>query len=214
MTAITSGGRSSSEGHAENRRRRLGREDAILDAAAEILAERGWSALTVSAVMQRAGISRTAFYREFADIHAVVVRVLRRLGAELAEASGDWFRGELGSPAVIHGNLLSYARAFERHGPALEAVSVAAAVDPRVRDHWDALVTAFSDRTEAAIRRDQSAGVIDPDLDARGAALALTWMGEQASLRLMGHRRSGTPEDYADLLTPIWTRTLFGPQPC
>ena len=213
MTVVTSWGDGSSDADAENGRRRLGREEEILAAAAEILAEHGLPSLTVSSVMERAGISRTAFYREFADIHAVLVGILRTLGAELVEASGDWFRGEIGSPAVIHGNLLSYARAFQQHGRVLEAVSVAAAADPQVRDDWDGLVTAFADRTEAAIRRDQAAGVIDPHLDAHSAALALTWMGEQASLRLMGYRRSGTPEDYADLLTPIWSRTLFGPHP-
>jgi len=132
--------------------------EAICQAAAEILVESGMAGLSVSAVMARAGVSRTAFYRVFDDIYTVVDAVLRPITAELLAASGDWFRGQ----------------------------------------------------TETAITRDQNAGVIDRALNAHGAAQALTWMGEQTSRRLMGRRHAGTPEDYADLLTPIWTRTLFG----
>lgn len=184
--------------------------EAICRAAETILAESGMAGLTVSAVMARSGISRTAFYRVFDDIYGVVDGVLRPITLELFGASGDWLRGQTGSPEIIHGNLLSFARAYHPHGPTLEAISVGASLDPGLRASWDTLVTAFCDQTEAAIIRDQQAGVIDTALDARGAARALTWMGEQTSLRLMGRRHAGTPEDHADLLTPIWTRTLFG----
>ena len=184
--------------------------EAICQAAAEILAEAGMAGLSVSAVMARAGVSRTAFYRVFDDIYTVVDAVLRPITAELVAASGDWFRGQTGSPQVVHANLLSFARAYHPHGPTLEAIAVGAAFDPGLQVTWDSLVTAFSDQTETAITRDQQAGVIDRALDAHGAAQALTWMGEQTSRRLMGRRHAGTPEDYANLLTPIWTRTLFG----
>jgi AcrR family transcriptional regulator len=41
---------------------------AIVDAAAAILADDGLPGLNVSALMRHAGISRTAFSREFGDI--------------------------------------------------------------------------------------------------------------------------------------------------
>ena len=184
--------------------------DAIRQAAAEILAAAGMAGLSVSAVMAQAGVSRTAFYRIFDDIDAVVDAVLQPIATELVSASGDWFRGQNGSPEVVHANVLSFARAYHPYGPTLEAISVGAALDPGLRATWDSLITAFCDQTEAAIIRDQRAGAIDSAIDAHGAAQALTWMGEQTSRRLMVRRHAGTPEDYADLLTPIWTRTLFG----
>jgi len=184
--------------------------EAICQAAAQILTEAGMAGLSVSAVMARAGVSRTAFYRVFDDIYAVVEAVLHPITAELVAASGDWFRGQTGSPDVVHGNLLSFARAYHPHGPTLEAISVGAALDPGLRATWDSFIDAFRDQTQAAITRDQHAGAIDAALDAHGAAQALSWMGEQTALRIMGSRQAGTPEDYADLLTPIWTRTLFG----
>ena len=188
--------------------------DAICAAAAAILAEEGMAGLTVSAVMARSAISRTAFYRVFDDIYAVVEAVLHPITAELVAASGDWFRGQTGSPEVVHGNLLSFARAYHPHGPTLEAISAGAALDPGLRATWDSFIDAFRDQTQAAITRDQHAGAIDTALDAHGAAQALSWMGEQTALRLMGSRQAGSPEDYADLLTPIWTRTLFGIPAC
>lgn len=186
---------------------------AILEATAAILADEGMPGLNVTAVMRRAGISRTAFYRQFDDVYEVVSAILEATGGALLEASGEWFRGSIGSPEVIHGNLLSFARVFERHGPMLESISVAASFDADIRTLWDQLVDGFCQATEEAIRRDQEAGAIDTALDAGQAAEALTFMGEQTSIRLMGHRQAGTPDDYADLLTPIWTRTLFGIEP-
>jgi AcrR family transcriptional regulator len=183
---------------------------AILEAAEAILADEGMPGLNVSAIMRRAGISRTAFYRRFDDVYGVVAAVLERVTEELVAASGEWLRGGIGSPDVIHGNLLSFARAFESRGRTLDAIRAAASMDEGIGALWAGLVRAFRDATEAAIRRDQAAGVIDDGLDAAGAAVALTWMGEQASFDLMGRRASGGPEGYADLLTPVWTRTLFG----
>lgn len=187
----------------------LAAREAIIRAAEALLAEEGMAGLTVSAVMRRAGISRTAFYRVFDDVYAVLADLIDSLAAELASAAGSWFRGETGSPEVIHGNLLSYARVFALHGPTLEAIRAAGALDAEVGALWQRLVQGFVDATEAALRRDQLAGAIDTDLDATGAALALTLMGEQASIALFGRHGTGTPEAYADLLTPVWSRTLF-----
>ncbi len=183
---------------------------AILAAAEEILAEEGMAGLNVSAIMRRADISRTAFYRLFADVYEVVGALLEGLIAELLAASGDWLAGKPGSPEVIHGNLLSYAKAFEANGPTLAAIRVAASLDQRIGSMWAGLVQAFRDATEAAIRRDQADGVFDRGLDPAATAIALTWMGEQASIDLLGRRGGGGAETYADLLTPVWSRTLFG----
>lgn len=183
---------------------------AILDAAAAVITEHGMGGLTVTAVMNHAKISRTAFYRRFDGIPEVVSGLLERLRVELVQAAGDWFRDEIGSPEIIHGNLLAVARTFHRHGAVLEAIVMAAGSDPRVRDDWDNLVEAFRVRTEAAIERDQAAGAISTAIQAHDTALALTWLDERAATRLLGRSRAGTPEEYADLLTPIWTRVLFG----
>lgn len=191
-----------------------GARDQILAATEALLAEEGIAAVNVSAIMRRAGISRTAFYRQFDDVYTVIATVLEALIQELLDASGSWFRGETGTPRVVRGNLLSFARAFEAHGRTLEAIRTAGSLDDRIGAMWRGLVQAFRDATEEAIRRDQAVGAIDADLDPAAAAMALNWMGEQASIDLLGRHAARTPvsgaEAYADLLAPVWSRTLFG----
>lgn len=183
---------------------------AVLDAAEEILAEEGASGLTVSAVMRRAGIARTTFYRLFDGVYEVIAALLESIAAELQASAGDWFLGAPGSPEVVHRNLLAYARAYEPHGRTLDAIRAAASLDKRVDTVWSTAFEAFIAATEAAIRRDQAAGLADPTLDAAKAAQALTYMGEQAAIDLMGRRGGGSPELFADILTEVWSRTLFG----
>lgn len=185
----------------------------IVQATEALLADEGMAGVNVSAIMRRAGISRTAFYRQFDDVYGVIATVLERLVQQLLDASGDWFRGETGTPEIVRGNLLSFARVFEEHGRTLEAIRTAGALDDRIGSMWRSLVDAFRDATAAAIRRDQAVGAIDRDLDPAAAAKALTWMGEQASIDLLGRRAGGDgtgAEAYADLLAPVWSRTLFG----
>lgn len=188
--------------------------DRIVEATASLLAEEGMAGVNVSAIMRRAEISRTAFYRQFDDVYTVIATVLEGLIQELLDASGDWFRGVTGTPEIVRGNLLSFAHAFEAHGRTLEAIRTAGSLDERIGEMWRGLVQAFRDATEAAIRRDQAIGAIDVGLDPTAAAMALNWMGEQASIDLLGRRAERGPvsgaEAYADLLTPVWSRTLFG----
>ena len=80
----------------QERQRRL-REDAVLDAAAELLAERGFAATSMDEIAARVGVSKPTLYQHFAGKEAVAVAVLRRRfaaaavdldGAEAAVAAG------------------------------------------------------------------------------------------------------------------------------
>ena len=62
-----------------NQRKRL------LAAATEVLARRGYTALTVDQVIEGAGVSRATFYEQFADKHACVLAAHRAAFAHLDE---------------------------------------------------------------------------------------------------------------------------------
>ena len=188
----------------------------IVAATAAILEEDGIRPLTVTGTMARASVSRTAFYRHFADPYEVLGVLLERIGGELLATSGAWLTQpeSIGTPGVVYANLLSFARAYESHGRLLAAIADAAAIDDRVHAlWWDGLVQTFIDRTAEAIERDQAAGAVRPDLDARAAAYSLTLMGERASYHLMGRDRIAGPDEYAQRLAPVWVGTLFGEVP-
>lgn len=188
----------------------------IVAATAAVLEEGGLRRLTVTSVMERASVSRTAFYRHFADTYEVLGVLLERIGGELLENAGAWLTQpeSIGAPDVVYANLVSYARAYAAHGRLLAAIADAAAVDERVHAlWWEGLVQTFIDRTAEAIERDQAAGVIRGDLDAQAVAYSLTLMGERASYHFMGRERRGDAEEYARRLGPVWIGTLFGEVP-
>lgn len=181
-----------------------------------LIEEQGGAGLSTSEVMRRAQVSRTAFYRHYPDVYAVVAEILEGIALEFQEQSGGWFRdpGSVGSLAVIYPNLLAYARAYVKYGRLMAALADAAGVDDRVHSvWWDGLIGAYVDTTAAAIRRDQAAGAIRADLDPEGTASALTLAGERVSYDLLGRHRRGEPEDFARIMSPIWAASLFGVVP-
>lgn len=184
----------------------------ILAAGRALLVERGAEGLSVSAIMERAQISRTVFYRRFPDVGEVVAELLRDVCAELAVRSGAWFvdPAAVGSRVVVVPNSIGFATALRPHAALLCAISDAASSDTRLRAlWWSELLQPRVDATAAAIRRDQRAGVVRSDLDADATAFALTLMGERVALELLG-RRGGTPAEFAHMIGPIWEATLFG----
>ena len=62
----------------------------IVEAATALLEERGAAGLNVSAIMQRARVSRTAFYRQFDDVYGAAAEILEAIVSELG---GAWLSG-------------------------------------------------------------------------------------------------------------------------
>lgn len=91
-------------------RDRAATKRAIIDAAAGLLADRGFAALNVQAVAEAAGVDRKLVYRYFGGVEGVV----ERLGAEarwtLGEAAGQTGAGDYGS--AVAQLVLAYGRAL------------------------------------------------------------------------------------------------------
>jgi len=190
---------------AETRRR-------VIEATAGLLEERGPAGLNVSAIMERAGISRTAFYRQFDDVYGAIKTLLDGIAGELAENAGAWFNEEnaVGSRDLIYGNALRSGRTIKPRIGLIAAIVDATALDASLRALWRE--TVLEPRIESAahaIRRDQVAGQVPVSIDPDATALALTLMGEQVALEVLG-RRDGTPEEFATIVSPIWEAVLFG----
>ncbi|MDF0603863.1 helix-turn-helix domain containing protein [Psychromarinibacter sp. C21-152] len=62
------------------------RRSAILDAAARLLASRGWEALTVSEILGEAGLSKGGFYHHFSSKEDILEALVRRF-ADAATAA-------------------------------------------------------------------------------------------------------------------------------
>jgi len=133
---------------------------AILDATLELLAEVGFSALTVEGVAQRAGVGKATIYRRWASKLPLVVEAFGELPAfedvDTGSLEGDlkamltqYLRNFLATPlATVYPSLA----AERRHNPELGEL-----LDPLLRHRRRPL--------DAALRRAVARGELAPDLD-------------------------------------------------
>jgi AcrR family transcriptional regulator len=108
------------------------REDAILAATAELVAEVGYERVTVDAIAARAHASKATMYRKWPGKAELVADALRR--------RADGGAGELADTGSLRGDLLlavsSIARTFSGGGPgpSLPGMVEAIRADPALRD--------------------------------------------------------------------------------
>ena len=184
----------------------------IITSATELIRKHGATNVNVSAIMNHAGISRTAFYRQFSDVHDVMAEILEAATEELVKSAGPWLTDTevYGSPETIRVALLSFATAFHANGELLGALADASRADDRLHKMWrHGLVAEFNTAVARAIEQDQEAGLIRRDLDPVKTALGLNLMDEGISVELLGRRSNNTPQDFVEIVAPIWIHTLF-----
>jgi TetR/AcrR family transcriptional regulator, ethionamide resistance regulator len=132
-------------------RARLSREQSrarIVAAAIELVRELSYPELSVGAVMERAGLERTIFYRHFDDLGDLLMQTGREAIEELYETQLDLSAARDGAePEVVRAAIEPAVAAYRRHGPLLRALTEAAAGDPqvaagqaRIRNRFDRLV--------------------------------------------------------------------------
>ncbi|WP_162240313.1 TetR/AcrR family transcriptional regulator [Nocardia arizonensis] len=104
---------------------------ALLDAAARVFAERGYSNTTVAAITAEAGVSRATLYVYFASkeeiFHALATRVRDDfLTAQEPDVEPDEPR------TMLRTTIESFAAAIRAAGPLLRLIEERGAVDPRL----------------------------------------------------------------------------------
>lgn len=171
--------------------------------------QRPFREFTVDEVMRRTDLSRPSFYVYFKDRHALILRVVERIGADLGAMSAHWFAATGPGPervaTAIHGIVDVYAE----HGTVLRALAEAANHDPDVAHVYGDLIQGFVDASAALIEAEIDAGHVRP-LDPRRTAEALVWMNERVLNTHFGQHSDVEPEDVGNALTTVWSRTLYG----
>lgn len=183
------------------------REQALLDAAEEMLRRSSVAGLTMEAVAKQAGITRSAAYFYFASkeevVRAVIERATRHIYAGL-EAFGD---------AV---DTTSLKRAVDvqvdnwrRHGHIFR-VGVELSARAEYRQVWVSLMEHGIDLACQAVAHDRARGLVggDPAQD-RTRLEALAWMGERTCYLLFTREHSEAEEEQLrDTLTTLAHRGL------
>jgi AcrR family transcriptional regulator len=183
----------------------------ILNAALDFLWLQPFRDMTVSSLMDRTGVSRSAFYRYFTDLHDVMTTLLDMVQEEILVAAEPWIAG-VGDPvALMHETMAGLVRVCYERGPFIRAISDAAATDDRFATAWSAFLGRFDDAAGARIHADQQQGLV-ADFDVPPVAFALNRLDASTLIDAFGQHPRSEPEPIREALAHIWIATLYGNQ--
>ncbi len=147
----------------------------LLQAGAEVLAERGYDGLSVAEVCRRAGISAGALYTRFegkdALVRAIHAQVMADLSAEVAALyapSPEW--DALPTPVLIEQAVRGLVSHFRGHAAIVRAIVLRAAVDSVMRAEGAIAVGRMADAfTRLLLTRAADVAAADPEATVRAA---------------------------------------------
>ena len=147
----------------------------ILNAALDLIWSHPFRDMTVSSLMASTGVSRSAFYQYFNDLHELMETLLDFLQEEIFVAAAPWISGTGDPVSLMYEALDGLVRVCYERGPLLKAIFDSATADKRFENAWEKFLGGFDDAGCARIKADQEQGLI-PDLfwaDGFNAALMI-----------------------------------------
>lgn len=194
---------------------RIGKSDrtrtALLNAAFDFVWTRPYRNMTVSSVTGPVGVSRSAFYQYFSDLHEVMENLLTMLQKEIFTAVEPWLEG-VGDPVALMQEMLAgLVDVCRARGPFLRAITDAASFEPRLEKAWFEFLGVFDAAVTARIEADQKQGLI-PDFEASPVAFVINRLDAYTLLQAFGQHPRMQPEPVREALIRIWVSSLYGPK--
>ncbi|WP_181784644.1 TetR/AcrR family transcriptional regulator [Pseudonocardia pini] len=189
---------------------------AVLAAARELLAERGWAATTVAEIARRACVSVDTMYaavgRKPAVLRALVEAALSGTDEPVPGERRDYVRRVLAEPSARR-KLRLYAEGVgalqQRLAPIFVALRDAAATDQDCAALWREI----AERRRANMLRFaadlRATGELRTDLSDDHVADVVWSMNAAEYWVLLVHERGWTPARFVEHLADTWTRTLL-----
>jgi len=182
---------------------------AIMNSALDFIWSRPFRDMTVDSLMAPTGVSRSAFYQYFKDLHEVMETLLGILQDEIYNVAEPWLTG-IGDPvALLNEAFTGLVELFYQRGPLVRAVSDAAPSDKRLEKAWVQFLSGFDEAACTRIKADQEQDLI-PKFDARPVAIALTRLNAFTLIEAFGQHPRSEPEPVRKALARIWISTLYG----
>jgi TetR/AcrR family transcriptional regulator, ethionamide resistance regulator len=196
-------------GRPEGRRQHRTRvEQAILGATQVLLQDRPASEVTIADIMDAVGLSRTAFYRYFPDVNAVLVRLLQEVRARFVTY---WL--EAPDDADFTSVLDSDARAslvqFEAHAAIIRACLDARTSAPELYVAWLQNVEEIVEQTASRIDDLNRHGVTKVERPSETARALITFTIYYCVEGLARVQDDDGRRALAETLMAVWYRTLF-----
>ncbi|MCD0449237.1 TetR/AcrR family transcriptional regulator [Actinocorallia sp. API 0066] len=183
---------------------------AIVQAAREIFAERGFDEARIAEITTRAGVAYGSFYTYFDSKEAVFKEIVKSVAGALFTAS----RASASLPDTappeekIRYATLHYLEAFAEHAHMMFVLEQVAVRDEYFRTLLLEVRDLFIDRIIGGTRQLQRDGLADPDLDAVVCAHLLGAMVENIGRMMYLY---GQPHDRDHLVneaTKLWARAI------
>ena len=182
----------------------------ILAATERFLRERPYRELSVEAVMEGTGLTRTAFYRHFDDTTDLVLRLFAEIGQELYDVAQRWGESAgVNFPAPAQDGLARIVDFFVEHGPLVRAIVDAAATDEQIEAAYRGALAQFAEMAARTLDRLVADGRFDVT-DTGALARALTLMNAAYLLEEFGREPFGDRDVAYATLETIWLR-VAGP---
>jgi len=162
--------------------------------------------------MEVTGTSRSAFYRYFDDLYALMETLLLSLEEDIFEVAAPWFSREGNPVDTLRESLTGLVRVCYEQGPILRAVSDASTIDERLENVWSAFLNQFDDAVTANIEAQQHEGLIQP-FSARPVAVSLNRMDAYLFVHAFGRHPRQNPELVLESVTRVWVSTLYQSSP-
>jgi TetR/AcrR family transcriptional regulator, ethionamide resistance regulator len=202
--------------HVARRRRRGNAEQrrAILTATAELLRDRPLESLTALEVIQRAGVSRSAFYMHFASKHAAVAALADEF---LADVYDRLWRRSIESvrpldPPGTPEHFLETIVSWRQYRFALIAAAEGWRTAPAVYGSWGVRMQSIVDAMAVHIEHAREAGSAACDPDAVTLAELLVWLTETMIYLSLSGRARDLDDDrlLAETMSAVWARAVYG----
>lgn len=199
-----------SDGQSGPRRSPADTRQEILDSARRFLSERPFRDLTVDRLMEGTAVGRSSFYVHFRDLNELASVLLVSIHTAVDDTTRSVIETESirtlideGIPAIIG--------VWLRHGRVLRAITDASTFDPELHDLYRGrLLQAGIDMARAAIEIGQRDGLVDPAINAAGAATMLVLTNEALLRDRIPRGSDADAGNIHRLLRILWERTLFG----
>ncbi len=196
------------------RRRGDKQRQAIVAAVRDLLQEKAFADLSVSAISDRAGVARSGFYFYFDSKYAVLAQIFAEATQELEELTHFFApRGPDESPAAFAKRMVgSAAVVFAHNDPVMSACNAARSSDAEIRKLQDAQIATVVDQVVEIIRDEIAAGTAHPISDdipaliqTLGATTVMLLSGDPTFLGATGDVERGVR-----VLEQLWLTSLWG----
>lgn len=192
---------------------RGGRTRNALIAATRVVIERdGYLAARIVDIAAEAAVATGSFYTHFAGKAEAFAAVLDAVQDEMLHAGVDDAHPTDGDVRrSVEAANRAYLEAYRRNARLLAAMEQLAVIDPSFTALRQRRSRAFVERSAAAVRRLQEAGLADPGLDPDIAARALSAMVSRMAYMTFVVGDGPPLDDLVTTLTRLWANALGMP---